>query len=130
MNMSNLEIEGRIIQKMAVASGQSGRGPWKKQDFVVEYQNGSYPAQVLFTAFGENNVAELDRFGVGDMVRVSFNIRAREYNGRWYNDVRMWKIAPAQQAPSQQGPVQQQAPAPKIEDMPAETDSSEDDMPF
>ena len=62
-------------------SGQSARGAWVKQDFIIEYQDGNYPAEVCFTAFGNDKVAELDRYQVGDTVNVSVNLRAREFNG-------------------------------------------------
>ncbi|MCR5133939.1 MAG: DUF3127 domain-containing protein [Bacteroidales bacterium] len=125
--MAALEIEGRIKQKLSRQSGQSARGAWEKQDFILEYQDGNYPADVMVTAFGSDKVADLDRYQVGDAVKVSFNLRAREYNGRWYNDVRLWKIAPAGQNAAQQTPVQQ-APAPTLDDRPA--DIPENDLPF
>ena len=125
--MAALEIEGRIKQKLSRQSGQSARGAWEKQEFILEYQDGNYPADVMVTAFGSDKVADLDRYQVGDAVKVSFNLRAREYNGRWYNDVRLWKIAPAGQNAAQQQPVQQ-APAPTLDDMPA--DIPENDLPF
>lgn len=132
--MPNLEIAGRISQKFNVIKGQSARGPWEKQDFLVEYADGSFTSKTLFTAFGDNLIAELDKFTVGDQVKVSFNVRAREYNGRWYNDIRAWRItsnqgASAPQAPHQ--PFQTQAPAPTIEDMPEPNSSDEsEDLPF
>ena len=125
--MAALEIEGRIKQKLSRQSGQSARGAWEKQEFILEYQDGNYPADVMVTAFGSDKVADLDRYQVGDAVKVSFNLRAREYNGRWYNDVRLWKIAPAGQNAAQQPPVQR-APAPTLDDMPA--DIPENDLPF
>ena len=125
--MAALEIEGRIKQKLSRQSGQSARGAWEKQEFILEYQDGNSPADVMVTAFGSDKVADLDRYQVGDAVKVSFNLRAREYNGRWYNDVRLWKIAPAGQNAAQQPPVQQ-APAPTLDDMPA--DIPENDLPF
>lgn len=125
--MAALEIEGRIKQKLSRQSGQSARGAWEKQEFILEYQDGNYPADVMVTAFGSDKVADLDRYQVGDAVKVSFNLRAREYNGRWYNDVRLWKIAPAGQNAAQQAPAQQ-APAPTLDDMPA--DIPENDLPF
>ena len=125
--MAALEIEGRIKQKLSRQSGQSARGAWEKQEFILEYQDGNYPADVMVTAFGSDKVADRDRDQVGDAVKVSFNLRAREYNGRWYNDVRLWKIAPAGQNAAQQPPVQQ-APAPTLDDMPA--DIPENDLPF
>ena len=91
-NIMALEIEGRIKQKLAKQSGQGAKGSWTKQDFVLEYQDGNYPADVCLTAFGNDKVADLDKYQVGDSVKVAFNLRAREYNGRWYNDVRVWRI--------------------------------------
>jgi len=133
--MAALELEGRISRKEAKQSGQSARGPWVKQDFILEYQDGNYPAEVCFTSFGNDKVAELDKYQVGDEVKVSFNLRAREFNGRWYNDVRVWRISPAGQAsaPSPARPVAasapEMAPAPSIDDMPAMEDES-NDLPF
>lgn len=132
--MPALELEGRITRKEAKLSGQSARGAWVKQDFILEYQDGNYPAEVCFTSFGNDKVAELDRYQVGDMVKVSFNLRAREFNGRWYNDVRVWRLSPAGQATASERPSHDsfppvQAPAPSIEDMPAVEEGS-DDLPF
>lgn len=127
--MPSLELEGRISRKEAKQSGQSARGPWVKQDFILEYQDGNFPAEVCFTSFGNDKVAELDKFQVGDLVKVSFNLRAREYNGRWYNDVRVWRITPAGQSQAQPAPMPEQAPAPSIDDMPADDDSV-NDLPF
>ena len=53
-----------------------------------------------FSAWGQDKVQELDKYQVGDSVKVSFNVKGREYNGRWYNDLRVWRIAPAGAAPA------------------------------
>ena len=55
--MAALELEGRISQKFAKQSGQSARGPWMKQDFILEFQDGSYTSEVCFTSFGNERVA-------------------------------------------------------------------------
>ena len=127
--MAALEIEGRIASKLALQSGQSARGPWSRQEFVLEYQDGSFPVSVCFTAWGDDKVNELNRFQVGDKVKVSFNIRGREYNGRWYNDLRIWRITSADAAPSQQAPSPEAAPAPTYADLPP-AGGTEDDLPF
>lgn len=143
--MTNLELEGRIVQKMAVQSGQSARGAWARQDFVVEYQDGNFPTSVCFSAWGQDKVQELDKYQVGDSVKVSFNVKGREYNGRWYNDLRVWRLAPAGAAPaSAPAPAaapayaapaapDYSAPAPTVEDMPGDFGASqgaEEDFPF
>ena len=140
-----LEIEGTLRQKLTPQRGTSARGEWTKQEFVLEFPDGNYTSQACFTAFGQDKVAELDKYQIGDKVKVSFNLRSREFNGRWYNDLQIWKVAPAaaaQGAPVQSTPVQSapaggyapapqapSAPAPSIDDMPAE-DDSQDDLPF
>ncbi len=137
-----LEIEGTLAQKLPVQSGNSARGPWAKQEFILEFPDGNFTAKACFTAWGQEKVQDLGKYQVGDKVKVSFNLKSREYNGRWYNDLQIWKIAsagaaaqpaPAQPAPqarpAAQAPAWQQAPAPTLEDMPADSDGAED-LPF
>ena len=136
-----LEIEGTLAQKLPVQSGSSARGPWTKQEFILEFPDGNFTAKACFTAWGQDKVQDLGKYQVGDKVKVSFNLKSREYNGRWYNDLQIWKIAPAgaqPAAPAQpapqarsfaQAPAYQQAPAPTLEDMPADSEGAED-LPF
>ena len=137
-----LEIEGTLAQKLPVQSGNSARGPWAKQEFILEYPDGNFTAKACFTAWGQDKVQDLGKYQVGDKVKVSLNLKSREYNGRWYNDLQIWKIAPAgaqpaapaQQAapqarPAPQAAAWQQAPAPTREDMPADSEGAED-RPF
>ena len=132
-----LELEGTIRQKMGVQSGTSARGPWAKQEFVMDFPDGNFTSQACFTAWGQDKVQELDKYQVGDRVKVSFNLKSREFNGRWYNDLQIWRIAPAGEAqpaaPAASAYVQPaapapMAPAPTLEDMPG--DAADDDMPF
>jgi hypothetical protein len=132
-----LELEGTIRQKMGVQSGTSARGPWAKQEFVIDFPDGNFTSQACFTAWGQDKVQELDKYQVGDRVKVSFNLKSREFNGRWYNDLQIWRISPAGDAqpvapaapayvqPAAPAPM---APAPTLEDMPG--DAADDDMPF
>ena len=61
-----LELEGKIISKLPVQTGTSARGPWSKQEFVLEYQEGNYPTQVCMNVWGEDKVKDLERFNAGD----------------------------------------------------------------
>lgn len=124
----SLELEGRIVRKLNVQNGSSARGPWSKQEFIFEYQEGNFPTQVCMNVWGEDKVRDLARHNDGDKVKVSFNLSSREYNGRWYTDVRAWRIesaAPVASAPSQDpGPM-----PPPLTEEPAGT-LDEDDLPF
>lgn len=141
-----LELEGTLRQKMGVQSGTSARGAWAKQEFILEFPDGNFTSQACFTAWGQEKVAELDKYQVGDRIKVSFNLKSREYNGRWYNDLQIWRLSPvgaAQQpaaapaaAPAQpayrpeSAPAPAyEAPAPTLDDMPGD-DSPADDLPF
>ena len=75
-----MEIEGTLIQKLAVQSGKSARGDWAKQDFVIEYQEGNFPTKACFNVWGADKVKELEQFQIGDKIKLSFNVSSREYN--------------------------------------------------
>ena len=133
-----LELEGTLRKKMDVLSGTSARGQWAKQEFILEFPDGNFTAQACFTAWGQEKVQELAKYQEGNRVKVSFNIKSREYNGRWYNDLQIWRIAPAGEVqpaaptPAAYAPAAAlsypQPPAPSLEDMPA--DNPADDLPF
>ena len=91
-----MEFTGRIIQALEPRGGVSNRtgNPWKMQDFVIEETIGQYPKRMVFNVFGEDNLSRFN-IQVGQELTVSFDINAREYNGRWYNDVRVWNVVPA-----------------------------------
>ena len=108
-----LEIEGTLSQKLPVQSGSSARGPWTKQEFILEFPDGNFTAKACFLAWGQEKVQDLGKYQVGDKVKVSFNLKSREYNGRWYNDLQIWKIAPAgAQTISRSGRSRPPAPSP------------------
>lgn len=140
-----LEIEGRIVSKLNVQSGTSARGAWEKQEFIVELQEGNFPSNVCMNVWGADKVRDLEKYQVGDRVKIAFNLSSREYNGRWYTDVRAWRIEPAGTADAAGNGADAHsqydaanagrtysrgaAPMPTAEDMPAELDS-DDDLPF
>ena len=120
-----LELEGRITQKLPVQQGTSARGAWAKQDFIFEYQEGNFPASICMNVWGADKVKDLEKYQVGDKVKISFNLSSREYNGRWYTDVRAWRIEPVGAQPNMA--TGQDMPMPPVEDLPAFDDG---DMPF
>ena len=67
---------------------------------------------------------KIDQFNVteGETVTVHFDLESREYNGRWYTDVKAWRI---ERPDAQAGP--QDAPPPPDEAPPPVFD---DDIPF
>ena len=126
-----MELNGRIIAVLPVQTGQGRNGEWKKQEYVLEYNSDSqYSKKVCFNLWGD----KIDQFNIqeGQNVIVSFDIDSREYQGRWYNDIRAWKVIEQQAATSDiplfAGP---QVPPPfTAQDIPAESGNAADDLPF
>ena len=68
-----LELEGRIARKLNVQTGTSARGAWSKQEFIFEYQEGNFPSQICMNVWGDDKVKDLEKYQVGDKVKVSSN---------------------------------------------------------
>jgi hypothetical protein len=84
------ELTGKVLQVLPEQTGTGRNGPWSRQDFILETQD-QFSRKVCFSAWGEK-VVQLKAFKVNDQVKVYFNIESRDYNGRWYTDLRIWKI--------------------------------------
>ena len=93
-----LELTGKITQVLEEKSGNSSRGPWRKQEYVLEIP-GDYPKQVCFMVWGD----KIDQFKIAqeDNVTVHFDLESREYNGRWYTDVKAWRVERPDQKPTE-----------------------------
>ena len=92
----DLKITGTVKKLLEEQSGESQKGPWRKQEFILETE-GNYPKQVCIVQWGDN----IDSFGVriDERVTVSIDIASREYNERWYTDVKAWKVEQEAAAP-------------------------------
>ena len=121
-----MEITGKIIYVGEARGGVSARtgNSWKTQDFVIETME-QYPRKCMFNVFGEDRLKEF-HIQAGEVLTVSFDIDAREYNGRWYNDIRAWRVVRGEVAPAQ-GAAPADIPAPAA---PAAVNEPEDDLPF
>lgn len=85
-----MELTGKIVNILPLITGNGKNGPWKKQEFILE-TNTQPQRRVCFSLWGD----KVDQFklNIGDEFEVSFDLESREYNGRWYTDVKAWKIA-------------------------------------
>lgn len=124
-----MEIKGTIIQALPEQSGVSKAGnAWKKREYVIENTEGQFPRKVCFTCFGDN--ADRIQLTPGQRVTVHFDLESREYNGRWYTEVRAWRadVEPDAAAPAASAPA---ASAPAAPSTPAGTfNGGDDEFPF
>jgi hypothetical protein len=85
-----MEFEGVVFRILPPVSGTSARGVWKKQDVVFEIP-GEFSRKVCVTFFGDR-ADDASSLKEGDRAEVSVNVESREYNGKWYTDVKAWKM--------------------------------------
>lgn len=126
-----MEIKGKVVQVMNVASGLGAKGEWHKQDFVLETLD-KFPKKVCMTLWGKDLIDKYDLVE-GMTVTAFIELDSREYNGKWYTNVKAWKIQWDEQKrpdfPSaNKEPVREMnwpAPGPVVD-----TTSGVDDLPF
>lgn len=127
-----MEIQGEIVWVGQTQEGTSSKGnKWKKKQFKVRYEGGSYPKEILFDCLDDNIINKLS---VGLQVNVKFDIVVREYNGKMFNNISIWRdglhavgntSVPTGQVISQQSqPVQAVNPAPQPQP------KQDDQLPF
>jgi hypothetical protein len=120
-----MEIEGKIkVVGKELTIGTSG---FKKRELVVTTDE-QYPQHIAIN-FVQDKVDLIDPYKVGESVKVSINLRGREWvspqgETKYFNDIQGWRIA--RQDNSKQTP----APAPAPSTAPSVDDDEEDDLPF
>lgn len=85
-----MEIVGKLIEKLEQQSGDGRNGRWVKQEFIVETE-GQYPRKVCIALWGDK-AKEIENIAIGTPIKASVNVESREFNGRWYTDVKAWRI--------------------------------------
>ena len=122
-----MEITGKIIAVLPERGGVSKTGnEWKMQEYVLETHE-QFPKKLCFNVFGADKIAQFN-IQAGDELTVSFDINAREYNGRWYNDIRAWRVERGAAPAAAETPV---INAPKVEVPDFSKGANDpDDLPF
>lgn len=114
-----MEITGKIIQLLPAQTGQGKNGTWKKQEFILETLD-TYPKKVCIEVWGDK--IDVTRFPLGTNLVASFDVESREFNGRWYTNVKAWKVVPKDAQPSGIDTIDQSPPP--------FTDEDPSDLPF
>ena len=92
-----LEITGKVYQILPQQSGVGKNGAWSKREFILETFE-QFPRKVCISVWGDKSDSLDTQHPVGSTVRASINIESREYNEKWYTDVRAWRIEASQES--------------------------------
>ena len=125
-----MDIQGTLSALLPAVTGQGKNGPWKKQEFILDIP-GTYPKKLCISTWGDR--VPLNDFKPGDSIKVHFDLESREWNGKWFTEVKAWKVeraaaganGPSDMPPPPDNGWTSQAPPPMAtQDLPA------DDLPF
>ncbi len=94
-----MQLTAKLTAILPEQTGTGKNGQWKKQDIIVE-TDGQYPKKVCISLWGDKFDRNILR--VGNRLTVSFDIESREFNGKWYTNVKGWKVEPGGDASSSQ----------------------------
>lgn len=103
-----MQIIGRLLQRNEPVTGTSQRGEWKKMEIIIETVE-TYPKKVCLICWNER-VNEANAFEIGQTLTIDISIESREYNGRYYTDVRAIRFENGVQQQHQQIPSYEQQP--------------------
>ena len=123
-----MEFEGVVYKVLEPVSGTSARGEWKKQDIVFEVPSDMNRKSCV--AFFGDRAGDVASLRAGDTANVSVNVESREYNGRWYTDVRGWRIVKKQVSAPTPPPIDDMPPLDEFSAQSTSVREDYDDLPF
>jgi hypothetical protein len=84
-----MHLTAKLTKLLPIQTGSGKNGEWKKQDIIVE-TDGQFPKKVCISIWGDKiNEGQLQ---MGNILHIDFDIESREYNSKWYTDIKAWKI--------------------------------------
>jgi ribosomal protein L3 len=103
---------------------------FQAREFVLEIASGQYSEYVKFQAI-QDRCQLLDAFQEGDVVKVSFDLRGREWQGKYFTNLNAWRIEKADSNATAASAAEQHAadPFPDYTAAPPPTNAV-DDLPF
>ncbi|HFA47962.1 MAG TPA: DUF3127 domain-containing protein [Bacteroidetes bacterium] len=131
--MPNFEIEGKLLRKYDTESKTAN---FQAREFVLEIQDGNYPQYVKFQ-LTQDRCPLLDPCEEGEQLKVHFDLRGREWQGKYFTNLNAWRIEkPAPVAAVNTSPAPASVPAPPAtgDSFPSVNDEpvtqANEDLPF
>lgn len=116
-----MQLTAKLIQLLPIQTGTGKNGDWKKQDIIVE-TGGQYPKKVCVSIWGDK--INDQQLVIGNNLTIDFDIESKEFSGRWYADIKAWKI----QVVNQSNILENESE--NIDPIDLSADKDGDDLPF
>jgi len=82
------EVEGKLLR---IFPTEQKSPNFAAREFVLEIPDGNYPQLIKFQAV-QDRCGIVDNFSEGDLVRVSFDLRGREWHGKYLTNLNAWRM--------------------------------------
>ena len=119
----SFEIEGKLHKKFDT---EQKSGTFQTREFVILVESGQYPQHVKFQLV-QDRVEIIDALNEGDMIKVYFDLRGREWQGKYFTNLQAWRVEAAGQ---ESKPRATSGSFPNSPPVSTEEGSSYDDLPF
>lgn len=107
--MQQLPIEGRVLfTPVKTAEGDGKRGHWERYQVVIEHESGQYPKKFVASMWGDKYSQYKLDLVEGQHVQLLCDVDAREYNGKWYDEITCFAVVGTKQPQQQTYQAQQQ----------------------
>lgn len=119
-----MEVTGTITKVLPIIKGQKkdGTGEWQKMSFVLD-NNEKYNNIFCFEIFGDEKVENFNKYNkVGSVVKVDFNVKTNEWEGKYFTSLQAWKVFKAE--------ATEQPQEPQFETLSKEAVQEQSDLPF
>lgn len=120
----NFELVGKLIEK---SNEVQVNDRFKKREFVLEVLENSFVEQIKFQ-LTQDKTGIIEPFGIGDQLKVSFNIKGNKWKDTYFVNLQAWRIENASASSSSNEPPSYDAPPPGLDDFSAPDDGT--DLPF
>ena len=84
-----MQLTAKLLNILPLQTGTSKNGPWKKQEIIVE-MDGNIPRKLCISVWGEK--IDTIQLKIGQQLKIDFEVESREFNSKWYSEVKAWKI--------------------------------------
>lgn len=122
---SNYQLTGRVIH--VGETEEIGAKKFKKRAIVIETDGDSKWPQQVPVEFVGDNVGKLDGYMRDVEVEIDFDIRGREWKGKYYVNLQGWKIRKVGVRVEERRPAKEQAPHGYVD---FSKDDGDDEIPF
>lgn len=119
----SFEVEGKLHKKFDT---EQKSGTFQTREFVILVEQGQYPQHVKFQLV-QDRCEIIDNIDEGTNIKVYFDLRGREWQGKYFTNLQAWRVEAAGQ---ESKPRVNSGDFPSAPPMNSDEGSSYDDLPF